>query len=853
MKRLQTLFLIIINLCGYVFSQVPIVPLPQETIEGRGKFIIPNQEVTIEIASVSPSQNQLLFEQLQNTFLISHEITAKQVENAGNIWIGNPSNNPDLFNLLQRERIWPDERIGDQGYILHISRNRIIIAGNTNQGIFYGVQSLKQLIRASQNGEIPAVTIVDWPAMPYRTVMDDISRGPVPHTQYIKEQIIRFSEMKINKMSFYIEHIVKTKKHGSFAPADGGISTDEWKELSDFARDYHVELIGSFQTLGHFEKILSFPQYSHLGETHRMLSPVNPESVEFLKEVIGEMLPVFSSDFFNINGDEAWDLTRGSLQQLADSIGGAGIYAGHMNPVIDFIKENQKKVLMWGDIILQHPELLQLLPDDVTILTWNYSPSESFASFIDPIKESGFDFMICPGVLNSNRLIPDFRMTTANIRNFVNEGYRKGAKGVFNTVWDDGGLHSFNRTWYGVAYGADHSWNPNLEPVSDFDQRYSFGILGDPILSYTKALHKLNELTDYGHTQGMYGSIFFHGIIPAQDASLTIDMNEWDEIQETVSQAAQYLAYNQQRYYHDDIEYLQFTIDQYTYLASSRKNIIEAADLYTEALKLQSADKILTRKLLAGSLGKVIETRKSLQDLQNRFKVLWLKENRMHWYDQANDHYRILTDDYASLQSKLERAISDFDMGHYLPAPTTIRLAITEKSGSYFNYWLMTGPFHIESPEGPKPDFLTPTGGEKNATPIPGLTFTDADGISRMWDKYDFPPGSQIDLIPVFEKNTTAVIYAYCQIISPDDRNVLASFGSNDGIAVFLNGEILFEIYGKRSVIPDENQVLLPLKEGTNHLLLKIDQWQGGWGFSFRLPEETIRSHKHRYRIIQSR
>ena len=54
----------------------------------------------------------------------------------------------------------------------------------------------------------------------------------------------------------------------------------------------------------------------------------------------------------------------------------------------------------------------------------------------------------------------------------------------------------------------------------------------------------------------MYGSIFFHSIIPAQDASFTIDMNEWDEIQEAVSQAEGHLAGNRQKYCHDDIDYL---------------------------------------------------------------------------------------------------------------------------------------------------------------------------------------------------------------------------------------------------------------------------------------------------------
>ena len=65
--------------------------------------------------------------------------------------------------------------------------------------------------------------------------------------------------LKINQMSFYIEHVVRTEKQPGFSQADGALSIGEIRDLSEFARDYQIKMIGSFQSLGHFDKILSVP------------------------------------------------------------------------------------------------------------------------------------------------------------------------------------------------------------------------------------------------------------------------------------------------------------------------------------------------------------------------------------------------------------------------------------------------------------------------------------------------------------------------------------------------------------------------------------------------------------------
>ena len=142
------------------------------------------------------------------------------------------------------------------------------------------------------------------------------------------------------------------------------------------------------------------------------------------------------------------------------------------------------------------------------------------------------------------------------------------------------------------------------------------------------------------------------------------------------------------------------------------------------------------------------------------------------------------------------------------------------------------------------------TGGELKAKPFPGLSFISESGEKKWWKKYASPIFSKIDFTSIYENNTRMVAYAYCRIESPDNQSVRATFGSNDGIQLVLNGERIYKNFIKRSLIIDEEEIMLPLKTGRNDLLIKIDQNKGGWGFSFRLPDENVRNHKHKYRIV---
>ncbi len=561
------------------------------------------------------------------------------------------------------------------------------------------------------------------------------------------------------------------------------------------------------------------------------------------------MAPAFSSKYFTPNLDEAWDLSRGGLKGAAGELGPARIYADHVSKVDDMLRAAGKTTFIWGDIILEHPEILEMIPDFIIMGAWNYSPSESFAEFIDPLTAAGFEFMVAPGVLNSRRLIPDFNMSTTNIRNFINEGYEKGAMGVYCTVWDDGGLHFFSHDWYGLAYNAEQSWRPNKEDLEFFDSRFSQAIYGDQDNKVPEALHALNKLTLLEPTFEMNSNVFYKELVPERGSKVTFDPASWIEVKEWTDKAEDILEGAAFSRYEGDLDFIRFTINQYAFMADSRRQLLAASTAYNLACEMQRSDRDGAQAQLEIALDMVLKLKGRMDQLAADFLELWDRESRAHWRDRAVLDFGKHQSAFADQAVLLEQAMAAFQEGRYLPPPTEVRLDIRQQEGQYFQYWLLAGSFHLESFDEYPPDFLTPIGGEAEARPFPGMTFTDTTGVDRMWIKYDSPKKGEVDFKIIFEPNITAVAYAYCVINSTRAQEVTALLGSNDGATVWCNGKEVHHVHGKRSLIADEDEFQLALEEGKNHLMIKVEQWKAGWALSFRLKDVEVRNHKNKYYI----
>lgn len=839
-------------LVGDVSAQthLPVIPYPQEVKLERGQFELKPNQTALQVSMQDSSQISVALADLRALFQL--QSVSGSANKRQTISLGIPAENEQFADLCKRKKIWPQDRIGEEGYVLLIEKDQIAIAANTAQGLFYGAQTLKQLVRAWQeSGKLRCMQIVDWPQYRYRGMQDDISRGPVPTLDYMKMQVRRCAELKLNMISYYIEHVVATESHPAFAPAGGAVTIEQWRELSEYAKPYFVEVVGNFQSFSHFEKVLSSPRYAHLGEASRLLSPAFEESYELLESVYTEMAPAFSSHFFNVNCDETWDLGRGASKPMVDSLGIAEVYLRHILRLYDIVSGLDKRMMMWGDIATSHPEMLKRIPKETVIMGWDYGANESFDHLITPLKEAGFDFFVVPGVLNSNRIMPDYQMAKTNIRNFARNGVEHGALGLLNTVWDDGGFALFSRDWLGVAYAAEKSWNLADKLDDHFDARFDEVVYGDQQNRISQAVMQLTKLTDLGVTHEMNEAVFWQTIIPERGAKLKVDLRDWEQVDAICDTAAQLLSQATPTQFKQELEVWDFTIAQYRYMSNLRRKILKAAGAYRTAILTQLSDRVQARRQIVSALNLVSEVLSASMGLRNQYRALWLHENKTYWLDRNLEQYdgRIIKLNH--MQDLLFDALDDFDKGHVLPPPNAVRLDISEASGQYFQYWLVVGPFPNPDRKSYDTDFLVDIGGESKARGKVAGQFQGPDGETYRWQKVSFPTFAECDLTDVFEQDELVIAYAYARIRSPKAQKVRATFGSNDGIKLFLNGELLFEYHDKRNLMPDENEVWLPLVEGNNHLMLKIDQGRGGWGFSFRLPDNAIRNHKYKYTIIK--
>lgn len=392
-------------------------------------------------------------------------------------WDYNLKANQEPLIETQLITTFPVDTNADQGYILTVKPDRILIQALTEQGLFYGQQSVKQMMRYfrddSGKTRIPCMKIVDYPKLKYRGWMDDISRGPIPNMEFLKRAIATLAEYKLNFFNLYTEHVFKLDKYLDISPTEG-LTVEEIKELEDFAAQFHIEFFGNQQCFAHAEETFRIPFYQNMADTKFNWNPGEPKTYDFLRYELETVAKAYQSPFFNINCDETEALGSGRSKNYVENNGGASqVYARHIQWVYNVLKPLGKKVMMWGDIAAKDPVITSLLPKDMLMLVWSYSPSDSYVDMMEPFEKQGLEFMVAPGMSMWGSVFPSEETYTKNIANLVRDGYQHGAIGMMNTAWDDSGESLFNSTWHGMAWAAEMSWNPisETEPAKANQER----------------------------------------------------------------------------------------------------------------------------------------------------------------------------------------------------------------------------------------------------------------------------------------------------------------------------------------------------------------------------------------------
>jgi hexosaminidase len=357
---------------------------------------------------------------------------------------------PDGRRVGDREPVESlDAALAPQGYRLEVGDDVVRIVGADEAGLRHGRATLAQLRHRANTppgaqGTLPACRIEDWPDFAVRGVMLDVSRDRVPTMQTLRDLVDRLAGWKINQLQLYMEHTFAYVGHEDVWRHADPYNADDMHELDAHCRGRGVELVVNQNTLGHFERWLRVDRYRSLAIApdgfewmfgiHRpalTLDPANPDAFALVTDLLGQIVPQVRSTRVHIGMDEPWELSAPR----------SGEWVAWLHALADLPVLAGRELLVWGDVPAVHPELLDELPDNVTVCEWGYEANHPFDERTARIEDAGVPFWVCPGTSSWMSISGRTHNMLENIRAAAVAGAGRGAGGLLVTDWGDMGHH----------------------------------------------------------------------------------------------------------------------------------------------------------------------------------------------------------------------------------------------------------------------------------------------------------------------------------------------------------------------------------------------------------------------------
>jgi hypothetical protein len=402
----------------------------------------------------------------------------------------------------------------DEGYTMTITSDRVVIIAKSEAGLFYGCQSLEQLLEDSRkfNKPVPACSIVDYPLISYRAVHFDVKHH-LDHMHYYYESIDRLARYKINAVVFEFEDKLRYHRQ-PLVGAPQAISIDEMAALTKYARERHIEITPLVQGLGHATFILKHQAYAHLRElpwNRWAFCPLHEGTYQVLFDLYRDAIEATpGSKYIHIGGDEIGNIGLcPRCKPMADKEGMMSLNLYWLKRVCEFAEENKRIPIFWDDMPLQHagvyestwrdevtsseaakaweegtPALDNLLadfPKNCVYMRWNYSMARQPGNIraLDWYKSRGLQAMIATATNTEGGMFfqEDERekgMASSgviSIQSFIQLAAEKNISGMLCTAWDDKSPHMENY-WRGFVAAAEYSWSPKGRTLEEFDNAW---------------------------------------------------------------------------------------------------------------------------------------------------------------------------------------------------------------------------------------------------------------------------------------------------------------------------------------------------------------------------------------------
>jgi hypothetical protein len=538
-------------------------------------------------------------------------------------------------------------------------------------------------------------TIRDWPAMKYRGIDDDLSRGPLPTIEFQKHQIRVFASYKINIYSPYIEHTLLYPNEPLAAPPLGTLTPADVAELVAFARSYHVTIIPEQEAFGHLHHVLQYDLYRDVAETPHghVLAPGQPGTLPLIHDWFTQIAQEFPSPYIHIGADETFDLGMGRTQAQVQARGYGPVYVEFLKQIHDDLAPLHRRLIFWGDIGGDNPAAVAGLPKDMIAVPWNYWDTSGFDKMIEPFSQAGIETWVSPGDANWNQVYPVAKTAFGNIQGFIRDGQRLGSTGALTTVWNDDGEGLFNMDWYGVLFGAVAAWQPGESSITDYQASYGQTFHGDAsgkVDEAEKEMMAAHAALETAHAGLVSDQLFWLDpwSVEGQTTSakiLPVSVDLRTHAERAIVLIAKARAENLNLKEAEALQAMDLGARRLDLIGLKFELAQEIADTYAQAAALQhdKAQRKQTQNILdeiSSMFGRCQDLRDAYSAVKSEYTEVWLSENRPYWLNNVTVRYDLAIEQWQLRGDRFQEGFRSWNSGNDLPTAASLGLPAATES-----------------------------------------------------------------------------------------------------------------------------------------------------------------------------
>ncbi len=460
--RKWMVLLVSVTLCPAAFAaHNPLLPRPQQVQYGAGS--VPVRSFRVSFASAPNEDDRFAADQLRSWMKAEHgpEVSIGEGERSG---AGAISVVLDREGAADEPLAMPGDQPGPnshEAYDLAVTNSGVKIHSRSSAGIFYGMQTLRQLLEGKgDQAALPFVEVKDWPSMAYRGTMVDISHGPLPTAKEVERQIDFLARWKANQYYLYTEDSIELTGYPLLNPGDARLSKEDVRQIVAYGRQRHVDVIPNFDLYGHQHDLFRIEEYSDLSDQPHgtEFDAQNPKVAPLLTDWVDQFSELFPSAFVSIGFDETFQI-EAATHATGAAAKPAELFVKQLKTVAERFQKNGKHVMAYDDIIVKYPQTIPNLPQGLIAVAWYYTSEDpTYKRWLGPLIAHKIPHIVQPGVTSYDDIVPDFDTTFENIDTFLAAGRSSGALGLVNSVWADDAQLLFRMSLPGMAYGAAAPW-----------------------------------------------------------------------------------------------------------------------------------------------------------------------------------------------------------------------------------------------------------------------------------------------------------------------------------------------------------------------------------------------------------